>query len=71
MSLTEIETAITAGGAATGEAVIVIDNGTDTLVYFDLAAQTDAGAGAGLILVATLIGITGATSIATGDFISI
>lgn len=71
MSLTEIETAITAGSAATGQATILIDNGTDTLVYFDLAAQTDAGSGAGLILVATLVGITGATALATGDLISV
>jgi hypothetical protein len=70
MSLTEIETAITAGSAATGQATILIDNGTDTLVYFDLAAQTDAGSGAGMILVATLVGITGATALATGDLIS-
>jgi len=71
MSLTEIETAITAGSAATGEAVILVDNGTNTLVYFDLAAETDAGSGAGLILVATLVGITGSTALATGDLISV
>ena len=70
MLLTEIETAIEQGSAATGEAVILIDNGTDTLVYFDAAAETDS-AGAGLILVATLVGVTGATGLATGDLISV
>ena len=71
MSLAEIEAAIVAGDNATGQATIIIDNGTDTLVYFDLAAQTDATGGAGLILVATLVGITGATALATGDLISV
>ena len=71
MSLTEIETAITAGSAATGQATIIIDNGTSTFIYTDQAAETDAGSGAGLILQATLIGITGATALATGDLISV
>ena len=69
MTLTEIEAAITAGSAATGQATILIDNGTDTLIYFDAAAEADAGAG--LILVGTLSGITGATALATGDLISV
>jgi hypothetical protein len=71
MTLAEIETAIEQGTAATGQVTVLIDNGTDTLVYFDAAAQTDAGAGAGMILVATLVGITGATALATGDLISL
>ncbi|MCX7075838.1 MAG: hypothetical protein NTZ45_03580, partial [Methylococcales bacterium] len=71
MSLTEIETAITAGSAATGQATIIIDNGTSTFIYTDQDANADAGAGAGLILQATLIGITGATALATGDLISV
>jgi hypothetical protein len=71
LTLTEIETAITAGSAATGEMVLLLDNGTDTLVYFDAAAETDARSGAGLILVGTLSGITGATALATGDLISV
>jgi len=71
MTLTEIETAITAGSAATGQATIIIDNGTSTFIYTDQDANADAGAGAGLILQATLIGITGATALATGDLISV
>jgi len=71
MTLTEIETAITAGSAATGEMVLLLDNGTSTLVYYDLNAETDAGSGAGLILVATLVGVTGTTALATNDLISI
>ena len=71
MTLTQIETAVTAGAAATGETFFLIDNGTNTLVYFDAAAQTDAGAGAGMILLATLVGITGATAMATGDLLVI
>jgi hypothetical protein len=71
MTIAEIETAITAGSAATGETVVLIDDGTDTFVYFDLAAETDAGSGAGMILVATLVGVTGATALATGDLISV
>jgi hypothetical protein len=70
MSLADIETAITAGGAATGQVTVIVDNGTSTFVYTDQAAQTDAGSGAGLILQVTLVGITGATAVATGDFIS-
>lgn len=71
LTLAEIETAIEQGTAATGQATILIDDGTDTMVYFDAAAQTDASGGAGLILVATLIGVTGATALATGDLISV
>jgi hypothetical protein len=71
MTIAEIETAIEQGTAATGQATILIDNGTDTLVYFDLAAQTDGVGGAGMILVATLVGITGTTALATGDLISL
>ena len=70
LTLAEIEGAIAAGSAATGQATVVIDNGTDTLIYVDQLAQTD-GSGAGLILVGTLAAITGATAIATGDLISI
>ena len=71
MSLTEIETAITAGSAAAGQATIIIDNGTSTFIYTDQAADADAGSGAGMILQATLIGITGATALATADLISV
>lgn len=71
LTLTQIETAVTAGAAATGETFFLIDNGTNTLVYFDAAAETDAGAGAGMILLATLVGITGATAMATGDLLVI
>ena len=61
MTLTQIETAITAGSAATGEMILILDDGTNTKVYFDAAAQTDAGSGAGLIL-PTLNGLTGVRS---------
>jgi Ca2+-binding RTX toxin-like protein len=71
MSLADIETAIAAGSAATGEVVVLIDNGTSTSIYFDAAAETDAVSGAGLILVGTLTGITGATALATGDLVSV
>jgi len=71
LTLAEIEAAITAGSSATGEAVVLIDDGTDTRVYFDSAAQTDAGSGAGLILLATLVGVTGPTALATNDLISV
>ena len=71
MSLADIETAIAAGSAATGEAVVLIDNGTSTSIYFDTAAEADAGSGAGLILVGTLTGITGTTGLATGDLVSV
>ena len=66
MTLTQIETAITAGSAATGEMILILDDGTNTKVYFDAAAQTDAGSGAGLILLATLNGLTG-VALATND----
>jgi S-layer protein len=71
LTLTQIETAVTAGANATGETFFLIDNGTSTLVYFDAASQTDAGAGAGMILLATLVGITGTTAMATGDLLVI
>jgi S-layer protein len=71
LTLTQIETAVTAGANATGETFFLIDNGTNTLVYFDALAQTDAGAGAGMILLATLVGITGTTAMATGDLLVI
>ena len=71
LTLTQIETAITAGTAATGQATIIVDDGTSTFVFVDQAAQTDAGAGAGLILQVTLVGITGAGTVITGDFISV
>jgi len=71
LTLTQIETALAAGNAATGQATIIIDDGTDTKIFIDQAVQTDAGSGAGLILVGTLDGITGSTAVATGDFISV
>jgi len=71
LTLTQIETAMTAGAAATGQAVILIDDGTDTSIYFDAAVQTDAGAGAGLILIGILTGVTGTSALATGDLISV
>ena len=71
LTLAEIETALTAGSAATGQATILLDNGADTLIYFDAAIQTDAGSGAGLVLIGTLVGVTGTTALATGDLISI
>jgi hypothetical protein len=70
LTLTQIETAITAGNTATGQVTVLIDNGTDTEIYIDQAAQTDAGGGAGMILVGTLSGVTGATAVATNDFVS-
>jgi len=70
LSLTQIETAITAGSAATGEGLVVVDAGTNSLIYYDAAFETDAGSGAGLILVGSLMGITGTTGIATGDLLS-
>jgi hypothetical protein len=69
LSLAEIETAIEAG-SATGQVTVLIDTGTNTAIYVDQAAQTDAS-GAGLILVGTLYGITGTTALATGDLISV
>lgn len=69
LTLTQIETAVTAGSAATGETFFLVDNGTSTLVYFDAAAETDAGSGAGMILLATLVGVTGSAALATGDLL--
>jgi hypothetical protein len=66
LTLTQIETAITAGNNATGEMILILDDGTNTKVYFDAAAQTDASGGAGLILLATLNGLTG-VALATND----
>jgi hypothetical protein len=43
----------------------------NTLVYFDAAAETDAGNGAGMILLVTLMGVTGATALVTGDLVSV
>ena len=71
LTTTQIETSIAAGSAATGEAYILVDNGTNTLVYFDAAAETDAGNGAGMILLVTLMGVTGATALVTGDLVSV
>lgn len=73
MTLAEIETAIVAGSSATGEAVILIDDGQKTLIYVDLEAEAvpTAGAGGGLILVGTLLGVTGSTGLATGDLVSL
>jgi len=70
LTTAQIETAITAGSAATGETYILVDDGTNTKVYFDAAAETDAGNGAGMILLVTLMGVTGATALATGDLVS-
>jgi Ca2+-binding RTX toxin-like protein len=67
LTLALIETAIAAGANATGQVTVIIENATGTYIYTDQAAQTDAGAGAGLILQASLIGVT---SVATGDLIS-
>jgi hypothetical protein len=70
LSLAQIETALAAGSAASGEAIILVDDGTDTNIYLDSAVQTDAGSGAGLILIGTLTGIIG-SGFATGDFVSL
>jgi hypothetical protein len=70
-TLAQIETALAAGTAATGEGLVVVDGATNTLVYYDAALQTDAGSGAGLILVGSLMGVTGTTGVATGDFLSV
>ena len=69
LTFAQIEAAITAGSSATDQTTILIDNGTDTLIYFDVAAETDAGAGTGLILVGTLLGITGTTAFAGSDLV--
>lgn len=71
LTLAQIETALAAGSAATGQATILLDNGTDTFIYIDTAVETDAGAGAGLILIATLVGVTGTTALGTGDLVSV
>ena len=73
MTLAEIETAIVAGSAATGEAVILIDDGASTRIYVDLQAESSpaAGVGTGLTLVGALSGITGVSALATGDLISV
>ena len=73
MTLAEIEAAIVAGSAATGEAVILIDDGASTRIYVDLQAESSpaAGVGTGLTLVGTLSGITGVSALATGDLISV
>ena len=70
LTLAQIETAITAGAAATGQATIIVDDGTSTFVYCDQAAEAGTD-GAGLILQVTLVGITGAGTVITGDFISV
>lgn len=73
MTLAEVEAAIVAGSSATGEAVVLVDNGQDTLIYIDAAAEAvpSSGAGDGLILIGTLLEVTGSTALATGDLISI
>jgi S-layer protein len=68
LTLAQIETAIAAGDNATGQVTVIIENATGTYIYTDQAAQTDAGAGAGLILQASLIGVA---LVATGDLISV
>jgi hypothetical protein len=67
-TLAEIETAITAGTGATGEGLVIVENATATYIYYDAAFETDAGAGAGLILVGTL---TGVTVTVTADLLSV
>lgn len=71
MTLAEIEDAISAGSSATGETVVLIDNGEDTRIYVDSEAQTSSGDGSGLILIGTLFDISGLTALSTGDLISI
>lgn len=71
LSLAQIESAVTAGSAATGETYFFIDTGVDTLVYFDRLAQVDNGAGAGMVLLATLVGVTGPTALKTGDVLEV
>ena len=70
LTLAEIEAAITGGSAAAGQVTVIVDNGTSTFVYTDQDANAGTD-GTGLILQVTLIGITGATGLATGDLISI
>lgn len=69
LSLAQIEAAVTAGSGATGETYFLIDNGADTLVYFDRHAETDAGSGAGMVLLARLVGVHGSAALQTGDLI--
>lgn len=71
MTLAEIEAAIAAGSSATGETVVLIDDGKDTRIYIDSAAETLTSDGTGLTLVGTLFDITGLTAISTGDLISV
>jgi Ca2+-binding RTX toxin-like protein len=69
LTLAQIEAAIKAGSAATGETVVLVDSGVNTSVYYDVDADVGTD-GTGLILLGTLSGITGASSFTTGDFIS-
>ncbi len=71
LSLAQIESAVTAGSAATGETYFFIDTGVDTLVYFDRFAEIDNGAGAGMVLLATLVGVTSPTALKTGDVLEV
>lgn len=73
LTIAQIEAAVEAGSAATGEVVILIDDGASTRIYVDLQAETlpVTGAGSGLILIGTLSGVTGVTAMATGDLISV
>jgi len=66
-TIAQIETAITAAGVATGQVTVIIENATGTYIYTDQAAQTDSGGGTGMILQASLIGVSLVT---TGDLIS-
>tara|TARA_B110000238_G_C16049240_1_gene405346 strand:- start:288 stop:887 length:600 start_codon:yes stop_codon:yes gene_type:complete len=68
-TLAQIEAAVAAGTGAVGEVLLLVDNGTNTLMYYDADANAVGGAAA-LILIGTLAGISSA-SVATGDFISV
>ena len=56
-----IDTKAAAGSAATGAAIYIVDNGTDTVILYDSAAET---AGAGTLV--ELVKITGLADAATG-----
>jgi hypothetical protein len=72
LTLAEIEAALVSGGGATGETVLLIDDGTSTNIYIDFEAQSapSTGAGTGLILVGILSGVTGDGALFSGDLIS-
>ena len=68
-TLAQIEAAVAAGTGALGEVLLLVDDGVDTLMYYDADANA-VGRAAALILVGTLAGISSA-AVATGDFISV